>query len=759
MKHVIRLRFVLLTAWLTAAVLLAVFMPDVEKLVREKGQPHIPDSYSSARAERLLAELNGTSSDSGRMDVVVVFHEDQPLTSEQQTSIRQALIRLQSGADTLGILQLVNPFANEALRSELIAADGKTVMAPLSVQTNGRSVAQVRDDLHATLQQDPAAVHSYLTGSKLISADQILNSQAGVHKTEKVTVLFIIVILVVIFRSPITPLVSLITVGISYFISLGIVTQLVDKFDFPFASTTQTFLILVLFGIGCDYTILLFARFKEELGKQPDSKGAMLATYRTAGTTVLYSGAAVLIGFGILGFARFSIYRSSVAVAVGVLVLLLCLYTLLPLAMVTFGRKLFWPMRGRTGHGDHKLWSRLGQISLTKPIRAIFVVLALIVPFACLDAGQLSYNSMAESSQTAESVQGVRFLSESFTPGKALPTTIVVSAEVGRFDTGEGLAWIDGLTEAVRRVPGVQSVTGPTRPKGEKMEGFYVEKQAGKLVQAMPQAPDYWKGLAQAQEPRLFYMPTAALQGDYEKAIDTFMAKDRRSFKLSIVLSPDPYSNEAMDVVDRIDRVLDYEQSLSPVASPTVAIGGVSSVNRDLSDMAQRDFSRTVWLMLVGIMVMLVLITRAFWLPIYMIGALVLAYYAALRVVGLTVVPGLGMDGLSWTVPFFSFIMVVALGVDYSIFFMMRYRENAHRPHKEAVLGAMKHIGGVILSAAVILSGTFAAMIPSGVPSLIEIACVVIVALALLCLLLLPVLVPALMTVQAKLNAHSSNPR
>lgn len=757
MKQVIRLRYAILAAWVAAAAVLAFLMPDLERLIREKGQPSIPDSYTSVRAERLLTEFGGASgaSGSGKMDLVVVFHEEQPLSSERQSYIRQAVSQLQANRDKLGILQLIDPYSDEALRSELVSSDRQTVMIPVSIKPGGRTPAQVRDEVHAVLPQEPAAVSSYLTGSRLINEDQIQTSQAGVRKTEKVTVLFIVLILIVIFRSPVTPLISLATVGISYFISLGIVTLLVDKLNFPFASTTQTFLILVLFGIGTDYTILLFARFKEELGKQAGTREAVFATYRTAGRTVLYSGAAVLIGFGILGFARFSIYRSSVAVAIGVLVLLLCLYTLLPIAMALFGGKLFWPLRCRAGHADNRLWSRLGSAAISKPIRAIAVVLALTLPLAGLQAGGLSYNSMKEASQSAESVKGVRFLSEGFTPGKALPTTIVVSGQ-GRFDTSEGLAWIDGLTDAVAAVPGVQSAAGPTRPRGEKIDGFYVERQAGPLIKAMPQAPDYWKGLAQVERPKLFYAPAAAIQGDFSKALDSFMAPDRHSFKLNVVLSLDPYSNEAMDVINRIEQVLDYEQALSPVPSPATAIGGVSSVNRDLRAMAGEDFSRTVWLMVIGVMLVLVLMMRVFWLPVYMVGALVLAYYAALRLAGATVVPWLGMEGLSWTVPFFSFIMVIALGVDYSIFFMMRLREYAGKPLSEAVLAAMRHVGGVILSAALILGGTFAAMIPSGVPSLIEIASVVIAALAILSLLLLPVLVPALMTVQAKLNAQFS---
>jgi RND superfamily putative drug exporter len=104
----------------------------------------------------------------------------------------------------------------------------------------------------------------------------------------------------------------------------------------------------------------------------------------------------------------------------------------------------------------------------------------------------------------------------------------------------------------------------------------------------------------------------------------------------------------------------------------------------------------------------------------------------------------LGYEGISWAVPFFGFVMLMALGIDYSIFLMDRFKEYRHLSPKEAILKAMENMGTVIMSAAVILGGTFAAMLPSGVMSLLQIATIVLCGLFLYALVMLPLFIPVM---------------
>ncbi|MFJ6265849.1 MMPL family transporter [Lysinibacillus xylanilyticus] len=160
---------------------------------------------------------------------------------------------------------------------------------------------------------------------------------------------------------------------------------------------------------------------------------------------------------------------------------------------------------------------------------------------------------------------------------------------------------------------------------------------------------------------------------------------------------------------------------------------------------ASKDFTRTATIMLIGIGIILIIITRSLLKPFFIIASLVLTHFTALGMSEFLSTKILHVSELGWNVPFFSFIMIVALGVDYSIFLIMRYRElDGHST--QAFVDAARHIGGVIISAAIILGGTFAALIPSGIITLIEVAMTVILGLFLLSFVMLPIFIPALLS-------------
>jgi putative drug exporter of the RND superfamily len=146
----------------------------------------------------------------------------------------------------------------------------------------------------------------------------------------------------------------------------------------------------------------------------------------------------------------------------------------------------------------------------------------------------------------------------------------------------------------------------------------------------------------------------------------------------------------------------------------------------------------------VGIGIVLIFLFRSIIMPAYIIGSLILTFYTAMGINEAIYVNLLGYTGISWAVPFFGFVILVALGVDYSIFLMDRFNEYRDMSIGEAMLEAMKKMGTVIISAAVILGGTFAAMMPSGMLSLLQIASIVLVGLFLYAFIILPLFIPVM---------------
>ncbi|OMP68399.1 MMPL family transporter [Domibacillus epiphyticus] len=243
------------------------------------------------------------------------------------------------------------------------------------------------------------------------------------------------------------------------------------------------------------------------------------------------------------------------------------------------------------------------------------------------------------------------------------------------------------------------------------------------------------------------YIPEGTLEkNDFKKVIDRYTIGEQRGIKLEVVLSEDPYSPEAIHIVEQVKAAAANAVINTPLEDAEFAYSGISSMNSDLQKISSEDFTQTVTIMLVSLFVVLAVLFRSVIMPLYMIGSLLLTYYTSVSVAELIFVNGLGYDGISWAVPFFGFVMLVALGVDYSIFLLDRFREEAIDGVgiQQAMMTSMAKMGTVIITAAVILAGTFGAMMPSGVLSLVQIATIVITGLLLYGVIVLPLLIPAI---------------
>lgn len=1036
MKYVLKFKWFVLALWVVAAAGLMISAPNMEELVRTKGQITVPDGYSSTLAGELAQEIGaGEDAGDGGMSTVLVFHKEGGLGDNGLAEAQAAIARL-GGEEgkSLGVTDVTSHFDIPELEEQMVSEDGSTVLALLHVNAGDRELMAVRDELYAAL--DNVTVDHYYTGNWIISEDVVQSSQEGLKKTEFITVGFILVILFIVFRSAAAPFVPLLAVGFSYLVSQSIVAYLVEYLDFPLSNFTQIFLVAVLFGIGTDYCILLISRYKEELAHRGDRTEAIIHTYKTAGRTVLFSGLAVLVGFASIGFSTFVLYRSAVAVAVGIVILLLALFTLVPFFLSALGNALFWPAKGTLEHKPSRLWGSVGSFSLRRPVWALVILLVLIVPFLAAYKGSISFNSLDEIGEKYDSVKGFNIIADGFSPGETLPTNVIVKSEQP-LDTPEGLAALEQVSRELSKVEGVQAVRSATRPTGQVLEDFLVSDQVltlddglgksgeglseissglaeassalgdnapklaeaadgaaqlaagteelragisqlgdglraieqglhdgsagakeltaglaqarasaeelaaahakllasyetigggltgltagyeavagesaklaeglagvsgslnglaekypelqedaafqetlltvaglqqgaaqlsgglqelngqlagvaagigqanagykqaaegqaalaaglgelakgiaelqagiaqaaagqgtivdklpgvtqglgelaagqqelqagfaslndqlGELTSGLDQSVDglaqvtdglasvggYLQNLAGAPDKELtgWYIPQEAIDDEqFQSSLNVYMSADRRTAKFDVIFDSNPYSEETMGEIDSLDAAVDRALRGTAYEGSVTAIGGVTSMNHDLDTISSADYSRTVVLMLIGITLILIVLFRSIIIPAYVVVSLIVTYYTSLAITEVIFVRIFDLSGISWAVPFFGFVLLVALGVDYSIFLMDRFRENRHMEPKQAILSAMKSMGAVIMSAAVILGGTFAAMLPSGVMSLLQIATMVLCGLFLYALVMLPLFIPVMVRVFGEAN-------
>lgn len=464
-----------LIAWI-AILLIAVFsLPNVDALTRQHSEISLPKDVQSSIATNIESKW-GHGQDNTYVVGVVFNKKHGKLTSSDKEKIDDTIRFLKDNKKKLGIKSMMTPNDNYATKAQLISKDKTTEIVQLNIANDHSTVSNVNKTLTKAVKT--LGVRTYVTGVRILEDDFSASVQEGIKKTELITIFFIFIVLVIVFKSPIVPIISLLTVGVSFITSFSIVTNLVEKFNFPFSNFTQVFMVIVLFGIGTDYNILLYDKFKENLSKGMSNHEATNDALRKAGKTILYSGSSILIGFSALGLANFSIYRSAVGVAVGVAVLLVVLLTLNPFFMAVLGKKLFWPVKKFEGESNSKLWHALSKGSLTHPIIYLVVMAVAVLPFALFYSNNLNYDDADEISNSTPSKAGLLVLQDHFSIGTPEYSTLYIQSK-DKLDNEKSLKEIDQIVKKIQADPDVKFASSVTEPNGKSIKRLYVDNQLG----------------------------------------------------------------------------------------------------------------------------------------------------------------------------------------------------------------------------------------------------------------------------------------
>lgn len=467
--------------WLVLAVVAVVVLPDTSALIRQKGQINLPASEST-RANNLEKEM---STEKNTSSIVVVYHKDGKLNQSDQQRINQRVKFLDQHRDKYSVTEITSARDSKEVASQVISKNKQTELVNISVKDSA-DFDQLAQRIKRLLKVN--GLQTYITSDNLLTDEFSNTTEKGIQKTEVIAIIFIFVVLVLVFRSVIIPLVSLLSVGIAMIVSLSLVMNLAKYFNFPISDFTQVFLVIILFGVGTDYNILLYDKFKEELGKG-DQYRAINVIKSSAARTILFSGLSVFIGFAALSFAKFSFYQSAVSCSVGVLVLLAVLLTLNYFFMAVLGKKLFWPSKNFQVQQSSKVWHFLSQRGLRHPFlyMVIFVVIGGVA--AINTPHLLNFNSADEVPNTNPIKKGYLIAQRDFSQGKISPTTIDIKLD-HPLDNQRDLAAIDQITNAVKKNPGVKEVMSVTQPTGKPIKELYVSDQLKTVLKGLHESQD-----------------------------------------------------------------------------------------------------------------------------------------------------------------------------------------------------------------------------------------------------------------------------
>jgi RND superfamily putative drug exporter len=473
---VLRLRFVLVVAWLAAAVILGALAPSLATAGSADETSFLPKDAESLAARGVIA--TAFPNDSAPTVALIVFSRSGGLTDNDRGAIEGLRGYFEGSAHPDAVLRYVTAEAEPSLASMFRSSDGVVELARLDMSTPSflpRTNASI-DVIRAHLAESgvlPSGLTAQITGQAGIGRDYLQAIQDGTSRTTLVTIFLVVVVLLLIYRAPLAALAPLMTIGSAFLVARGVLGFMAQA-GWQLSSVLDSFIVVLVFGVGTDYSIFLISRFREELGRNR-SEDAVRVTVSRIGAVITASAATVIVGLTAMLAARFGMIQTTgPALAITIFITLLAGLTLTPSLLAIFGRRLFWPLHEKTRSADDEdrgFWAALARRITARPgALAGLVLVLLVVPALGLPLLKQNFDVLNELPSGAESRQGFETLSSHLAQGQLMPVTVLiklpgVSASV--FTSTQGMSDIAALEKSIAALPNVQSVRSLVDPKGE----------------------------------------------------------------------------------------------------------------------------------------------------------------------------------------------------------------------------------------------------------------------------------------------------
>ncbi|MFD1175385.1 MMPL family transporter [Paenibacillus puldeungensis] len=160
MNKLINKSWISIILWGVILTVVLVTMPDMGKLVRDKGQAEIDANYSYSIAQNILKELDHVSKDDNVLDTIMVYHNKEKLSQENFNLIKEKVSNLESNKEKYGVKKVLNVFTNKDLEDQVISEDKTTLLVPISIEKQDRTVDEIREKISSLLKVDGVECYS-----------------------------------------------------------------------------------------------------------------------------------------------------------------------------------------------------------------------------------------------------------------------------------------------------------------------------------------------------------------------------------------------------------------------------------------------------------------------------------------------------------------------------------------------------------------------------------------------------------------------
>jgi RND superfamily putative drug exporter len=652
---------VTIIAWLAISSVAGPTFGKLSTVQENDNAAFLPDSAESTLASKVTVKFSDSSND--QIPTLLLFLGDvDPVKNPSN------LVRIQSYLNELGNKTLpesgkllssyfVPGFPIQAIPSE----DGKAALVNIALNstiveerveekpTLSLIVDFMREDLKENFEAKELTTH--VTGFGGIFAD-LFGAFGSIDSTLLTTTLLVVsIILIIVYRSPLLWILPLFTAIIALSVA-GTIVYYAAKADLlDLNGQSQGILSVLVLGAATDYALLLIARYREELHHHESRYVAMKVSLRGVFEPILASGSTVIAGLLVLLLSDLSGNRGLGPVgAIGVAVSMITVLTLLPALLVVFGRWIFWPKIPKFDDVDEQLsgtWAKIGNAVERNPKRIWISTALLLVIFA-----GFSFTLKADGLANTEA----------FT--KRTDSVIGLERLGEHFPSGEG-----SPVEIVVKQGDVAQAT--TALLSVSNVAFVEPVVAGQKIPGAPTPP------IKVVDGQVLLNATLKVAPDSVEARNTI-----------------PLIREAVHAVDK-----------------EILVGGGTAVQFD-TDVASRHDNRVIIpVVLIIIGLILGLLLRSILAAGLLLLTVVLSFMATLGVCQLVFENVFDFKGADASFPLFTFIFLVALGIDYNIFLMTRVREESLKiGTRKGVIKGLTVTGGVITSAGIVLAATFAVL-------------------------------------------------
>jgi putative drug exporter of the RND superfamily len=679
---------VLVLVWLSIGGIGGPYFGKISQVSSNDATSYLPASSDATKVQNLEVKFSAKKV----LPAVVLYVRAGGLTASDHTFITDRIAAIKSAS---GISSGVSP--------AIASKDGKAIEIVVPVKDNTAlddSVANLRSII---AKDAPSGLHNYVTGPAGQIAD-LGGAFAGIDGVLLlVAVLAVFVILIIVYRSPLLPVLVLLTSIFALCAAIFVIWHLAKGGAVALNGQVQGILFILVIGAATDYSLLYVSRYREALRDNERRWDATLAAFKGAFAPILASAGTVILGLLCLLLSDLASNKALGPVgAIGIAFALLAALTMLPALLLVFGRAAFWPLRPRFG-SEHPqvggatvkgLWPRLGR-GISRHARWVWVVCAVLLLAASAGLLQLKASGTPQSAVVeghSQARDGQTALGKHFPQGSGSPAVIIA-------DRGS----LQSVATKALGTSGVQSVTVLS---SASPSGSYPVTTAG-IQPLIPGVP--------AGNPTVY-------QG---------------KVLLQATLSDDPDSVAAQNVVDKLRT--------NVAGSGRAIVGGITATAIDTNAAAVHDRDLIIPVVLLVILIVLMLLLRSILAPVLLIGSVVLSFSATMGISALVFNHVFKFVGADPAVPLYGFIFLVALGVDYNIFLMTRVREESIlHGTRDGVIRGLVITGGVITSAGIVLAATFAALGVIPVLFLSQIAFIVGFGVLLDTIVVRSLLVPAL---------------